>query len=170
MKTLTFSIIKEKTMPKFINVRGRKALEKVASWLEAGAPHVDIKGRRVDNFNMNYAVQDNGCGTSCCVAGAVVQFEGLGELNHEGSMLFGGWDAIGVGAGDLAQKYLGISDTNAQRLFMPWDAPEYRDNSFLRENARPFSNTGVAAKTIRGFLATGKVDWVAAGLQTTWGK
>lgn len=151
-------------MSEFISVKGRKALEKVADWLERGAPHVDVNGRSLDNFNMNFAVMTGGCGTSCCVAGAVVQFEGLGVLREDGSLLFdSSW--TGPGADTLATEFLDISKADAQRLFMPWENDEFNSNGYLASNAEPFSDIAVAARVIRTYLATGEIDWEAAGLQ-----
>lgn len=151
-------------MSEFISVQGRKALEKVADWLERGAPHVDVNGRSLDNFDMNFAVMTGGCGTSCCVAGAVVQFEGLGTLREDGSLLFDS-NRSQTGADELATEFLGISETDAQRLFMPWENDEFVTNNYLESNAKPFSDIAVAAKVIRTYLATGEIDWEAAGLQ-----
>lgn len=150
-------------MGEFISVQGRKALEKVADWLERGAPHVDANGRKLDFFDMNFGVDANRCGTSCCVAGAVCQFEGLGELREDGSLLFD--SNYGNGAGKLAMEYLGISKEDAIGLFLPWENAEFCGNDFLYGNSEPFSDTAVAAKTIRAYLATGVIDWEAAGLQ-----
>lgn len=153
-------------MGEFISTQGRKALDQVATWLENGAPHVDIDGRRIDDFNMKYAVNEGSCGTSCCVAGAVVQFEKLGVL-HDGDIYFDEDPYNDSGAGKLAQDYLGINDKDARALFLPWDNDELVDkHPHLCHNASPFSDTAVAAKTIRNYLATGDIDWVAAGLDT----
>lgn len=155
-------------MNTFISEQGRAALEKVANWLEAGAPHVDVDGRRLDQFNMNFAVYSGTCGTSCCVAGAVCQFEGLGTLNYDNGINYGGhgWGDSDPGAGSLAQDYLNISDDDARALFLPWEAVDTQKYPFLNNNATPFSVPAIAAKVIRVYLQTGVIDWIAAGVQT----
>lgn len=148
-------------MSLFISEQGRKALIKVAQWLEAGAPHVDINGRVIENFDMNIAV----CGTTCCIAGAVCQFEGLGNFDpQDPAILYNdGWR--GEGAGNLATRYLGINEVDAELLFLPWVNPDFYDNDFLSDNAAPFSDKALAARVIRDYLETGIVDWEGNGLQ-----
>lgn len=134
-------------MMDYVNKRGRRALVKVAEWLEAGAPHVDAKGRHLDEFDMNYTVADGSCGTMCCIAGAIYQFEHLTGSN------------VTACAGD----YAGLSSENAFNLFFPWErlSQEY---PALDDNAKPFSDKAVAARTIRTFLETGEIDWIGSGL------
>jgi hypothetical protein len=149
-------------MGEFISVQGRKALDQVADWLERGAPHVDINGRKIDNFDMAYAVQDDGCGTSCCVAGAVVQFNNLGKLDETGTLKF--WDEGGYdGAEKLATEFLGISEEDAGQLFMPWTSLELENEVGESPRAARFSDPIVAGKVIRTYLTTGQIDWVASG-------
>lgn len=134
-----------------ISQRGQVALEKVAGWLEAGAPHQSLEhGLQVDVFDMSVAVTvDPLCGTSCCIAGAVCQFEalGLGSRTSDGSM---DWMLSG-GAMDIAGAYLGMEFMDQFRLFEPW-------HHFLGESDS-FNAPARGAAVIRHFLATGKVDW-----------
>lgn len=130
---------------------GRAALERVAEWLESGAPHkVFSNGLEVSQFNMAYSVNvEAGCGTSCCIAGAVCQFEGLGleHREYDGGLAWEGEN----GTSCLASEYLGIGAKDAFRLFTPWysfSGPSYAFNSAPR-----------GAAVIRHFLATGEVDW-----------
>lgn len=53
--------------------QARGAIETL-KWLEAGAPHQldGLEGKF--NFNMRHFVLLNGCGTTCCIAGAIAQF------------------------------------------------------------------------------------------------
>lgn len=135
----------------FIRPQGRKALENVAAWLEAGAPHrILASGLQVDRFDMSEPVKvDAACGTSCCIAGAVCQFEALGidVRDHMGSLEWGGED----GAMDLAGAFLGMPLADQLRMFEPWNYFVGRDGDF---NAAPRG-----AAVIRHYLATGKVDW-----------
>lgn len=137
------------------------ALTKVAEWLENGAPHVvlDKAGRVIDRFDMNYGVdQSSGCGTSCCIAGAIVQFEGLGDLYSGG---LGFWGDHGVET--LAHNFIGDDRRTLNMLFLPWDYFEPVDGENYDEQARPFSDPEKAAKVVRHYLATGEVDWTIAG-------
>lgn len=62
----------------------KNAVEKTIEWLETGAPHVELTtGLSVDGFDMNEGIgwDDIGCGTTCCIAGALVQFH-----NPEGTL------------------------------------------------------------------------------------
>lgn len=147
--------------------RGRQALEKVAEWLEAGAPHVCTDaGRRIDEFDMSFGVvTTSGCGTSCCIAGAIVQFEGLGTLNYAGSMTFGGY-AEEENVEKLARNLLGIDYGDAKELFLPWETIDVEEYPYLEGNPEPFSDPEVAAKVIRNYLETGIIDWIGAGLET----
>ncbi|MDX9668748.1 hypothetical protein [Pseudomonas sp. P8_250] len=134
-----------------VSKQGRSALVKVAEWLEAGAPHVSLaNGMDLDRFAMDSVVEVNDeCGTSCCIAGAVCQFEGLGLDNrqYDGEL---GWSGESGGF-ELAATHLDMSDDDAHRMFEPWGYFGGTDESF---NSAPRG-----AAVIRHFLATGEVDW-----------
>lgn len=130
---------------------GRKALVTVAEWLEDGAPHKKLGGGlQLDAFDMETVVQvDPTCGTSCCIAGAVCQFERLG-MNARDKL--GGLEWMGDnGAFDMARDFIGMSDCSARSMFMPWVSFDGQDDSF--------NSAARGAAVIRHFLATGEVDW-----------
>lgn len=133
-----------------ITPQGRNALVTVAEWLEAGAPHkVLANGFQLDHFDMENAVVVDHCGTSCCIAGAVCQFEGLGVASRDDD---GSLDWTGdEGAFELAYNFLGIDYDQAREMFVPWTFFSGEDDSF---NSAPRG-----AAVIRHFLATGEVDW-----------
>lgn len=146
-----------------MNEQGKKALVKIAEWLEAGAPHVVIKeGQTIAEFNMNYGGEyiEEACGTACCIAGAVVQFEDLMQPDEDGTIGFFSTDPDDIdedeerelGAGEVAQNFLGITEAEADRLFMPF-------HSFSYENSAEFSQPARAAAVVRHFIETGEVDW-----------
>lgn len=144
---------------------GRDALEKVAQWLEAGAPHVllDVTGRRLDGFDMEYGVTQAACGTSCCIAGAVYQFEGLGHNGSYASF----WSDVNPIAKDFLVGEYSFDDDNISeqrdelaKLFLPWD---YYENEYGENESRHFNDTERAAKVVRHLLATGYIDWTVAG-------
>jgi hypothetical protein len=132
----------------------RKALERVARWLEAGAPHRDDNGVETHGFNMSFAVATgeyghgvdlgNNCGTVCCIAGAVCQFQRIPFAD------FGGFFSANSGPGTVAQEYLGLSDSEARYLFMPFDYHESHGMDYT---------PAMGAATIRNFLHTGDVVW-----------
>jgi hypothetical protein len=137
-----------------ISEQGRKALWRVASWLENGAPHVRISEElEVSRFDMGESVTtDDDCGTSCCIAGAICQFEQLGMDARlaDGSMYWSSYSRPGVR--DLVIKHLGINETKGSQLFEPW--------LFFPGTSESFNSPARGAAVIRHFLATGVVDWM----------
>lgn len=151
-----------------------RALDQVATWLEAGAPHEKAHGMK---FDMNFLVQfpttedidveaittKNWCGTACCIAGALVTFSAAEfmatqikwgiKYNHldnnfrSGYWIEGGWDK--------ACEILDISDVMALQLFEPWDTHTTKFWPAADAITPPW-----AARTIRHLIATGEVDWV----------
>lgn len=141
-----------------MNEQGKQALVRVAEWLEAGAPHVNIDSRDIGMFDMGEAVTPNkqnefgeACGTACCIAGAVFQFEGLGGF--EGNPTTGldfFWEVS-----PKVREHLAIDEDTASALFLPW---EHFDGE-----VEEFSDPALAAKVVREFIATGVVDWDIEG-------
>lgn len=134
----------------FISEDGHKRLEHVALWLEAGAPHVEVEGQAVDGFDMSYGVLVSPqCGTICCIAGAVCQFNRpfiLDDVDFGNEEEAPFWDWGEDGVFYRAIKLLGISQDDAEILF----TPEIPYSEITADDA---------AKTIRKFLETGIVDW-----------
>lgn len=137
-----------------MNEQGKKALVTVAEWLERGAPHVTIDQRSIGLFDMSEAVtpgheNDAGeaCGTACCIAGAVYQFEGLSGFSHDPSR---GLDFFAEVAPKV-QEFLGLDMDQATALFLPWEHFE----GYPQE----FSDPELAGKVVRKFIETGEVDW-----------
>lgn len=133
-----------------------QALVKVAQWLEQGAPHVEVGPFEIGRFDMgeSISVDDEWCGTACCIAGAVSQFEGLVHPD-EALFAFGApfFDTEGsVGLMTKVAIHLGIDDDTAAMLFVPWD-------HFSHDRESEFSDPARAAKVIRHFISTGVVDW-----------
>ena len=138
-------------MIEHVSPQGYKSLEAVARWLEAGAPHLELDtGLTVDRFQMDEVVLvSDSCGTSCCIAGAVCQFQGLGMATRN---IDGGLDWFGdEGAFNLATTHLGISEEDAHRMFEPW-------NHFYGDD-ESFNSAARGAAVIRHFLLTGQVEW-----------
>lgn len=133
-----------------------RALIQVAVWLENGAKHVtvDKTGRVLDSFNMEYGIdktREPECGTSCCIAGAVVQFNGLCDLDFHGEVHW-------VYIESAASEFLGMSSRNVKALFKPWSLPEFCDMDD-EDLEGMFNDPAVAAETIRNYLATGEIVW-----------
>ncbi|WKV20522.1 hypothetical protein 16Q_129 [Pseudomonas phage 16Q] len=139
-------------------MQNKQSLIKVAEWLEDGAKHVNINnGHKIDQFDMEHAVTNNGCGTACCIAGAIVQFEGLIKPVLSGSAAFKDvvddeTNEVVEGVCTLATNHLGIDESDASKLFVPWDYFEYDSYS-------EFSDPDRAAEVVRHYLETGVVDW-----------
>lgn len=89
------------------------------------------------------------CGTACCIAGAIVQFENLIDPVLSGSADF--FDAE-HGVGPIVQDHLDISTRKAEQLFTPW-------GYFESDSTDEFSDPQRAAKVVRHFIETGVVDW-----------
>lgn len=137
------------------------ALDRVAKWLEAGAPHTATPGGiPVTGFDMSrgVAIDDKGCGTVCCIAGAVCQFEGITNAEVAGMLAEKGWGELGWwdtgGVASQAQEILGLTSEQADSLFTPegYASEEWEDAY------RPLT-AALAARVIRHLIATGDVNW-----------
>lgn len=143
-------------------MKNKQALINVAEWLENGAKHVETPtGHNIGKFDMEQAVNydyADGCGTACCIAGAIVQFENLINpvLVREEVGFFDLLDASGKiverGIGNLVSEHLGLTEEETDKLFTPW-------NHFPSDTVYEFSDPDRAAKVIRYYLETGLVDW-----------
>lgn len=129
------------------NLKGKQALIGVAEWLEAGAPHVgDVAG-----FDLSVGVQmaDPACGTVCCIAGALVQFNEpvteklISQIDYDDDDTEYNWGTIF----DKGMEIAGLTEDQAGELFEPSD--------FNRSEIKPEQ----AAKVIRHYLSKGVVNW-----------
>ncbi len=140
-------------------------LTELVVWLEAGAKYEDNNGFE---FNMNewleVRAQPGGhwCGTSCCIAGAALQFgdpELLNTLVAERvspDIVTSRYVTIGNRSNvpQLAGQLLGLDEDEADKLFMPWDYyPDTYDETITPDKA---------ALVIRNLIQTGEVDWTVA--------
>lgn len=130
--------------------KGKQALIDVAVWLEAGAPHKgDVAG-----FDLSVGVEmrDPACGTVCCIAGALVQFnepvtEKLkAQMENDDYDSEYNWSTIFERGMEIA----GLDDDDASALFEPdvWDRSEI--------------TPAQAALVIRHYVATDEVNWDVA--------
>lgn len=123
-------------------------LDRIATWLEAGAPH---KVEGVDHpihFDMNTfgAPNDNDCATACCIATAATQF-----TNTYTSAWV--WDNLYMDPGfQKARELLDLDDARAEKLFFP----TYNCDELINFEA---ITSVQAALTILNLIATGVVDW-----------
>ena len=131
----------------------------VLAWLEAGAPHTP----EGIGFNMGHFVEPdegdfdlNTCGTACCIAGAVQQFNGLplpdGEPWAQIKEIGG---AIGM-TEDQSLRLFFAADKLVSNEGLSWPAagsllPGKDDLSDITPQR--------AAKTLRHFMETGEVVW-----------
>lgn len=115
-----------------------RMLDPVLAWLDRNAPQNPV------GFNMAYVRQSNThdyaknhCGTVCCIAGAVAEFNDLdphatlGEIEHQ----------------------LGMTTVEGDALFLGMD--QEGDILISFDDVTP----AIAAKTIRNFITTGEVTW-----------
>lgn len=112
-------------------------LTEIAEWLEAGAP--ERKG--VTGFDMEQFVQDRGCGTACCIAGAAVQFERrIPYANQHEAYCDGDPE-------DFAVHILGLTSDQGDALF-------YGRGVEIED-----IDAAWAARCVRKLVVTGEVDW-----------
>jgi hypothetical protein len=152
-------------------------LEEIATWLEGGAKHESItfdmaKGIFVrTNVEIPASEVDlTACSTSCCIAGAAVEFAHKDDVGYLHKLLDGGevdrdaeghdgyqgvWGIISHEAMEL----LDLDYDTANQLFRP---DEYGNGPY--GELEPYSDPAWAARVIRKLIATGEVDW--AGTET----
>lgn len=130
-------------------------LNRIAVWLEAGAPHETAPNGI--GFNMVVAYEDSyeawrdgkydteDCGSACCIAGAAIQFAGL-SVPHQSDQS----DQLGP-VYQKAAELLGLSMNEAIDLFFP-DEDQF-GGCWVGITPQD------AAKVIRHLQATGRTDW-----------
>ncbi len=138
----------------------KRRLAAIARWLEAGAPHK----KNVVGFSMldgivvhevkKTAKETLSCGTTCCIAGAAVQFfndpENFVRTYANPSVYLGERKVLSWGATvNEAQELLGLGYSKARELFIPAE----------RAKLEQYNNPAWAARVVRGLIATGEVDW-----------
>lgn len=110
-------------------------LTRCADWLAAGAPEVQLSEKRnLSGFFFMAWVQrpdtDNRgvCGTTGCIAGALVQFEHpeaeIADAYNPGMTIDGNFlsnDSVG----DYAKRLTGLTDQEAELLFTPFDMDRF---------------------------------------------
>lgn len=136
-------------------------LIQLAEWLEAGAKHERIAFDMANGILFLGVPPDpsavSGCNSSCCIAGAAVQFFGDVQAVADADAEFGlttayiDFGLIHTEAGSL----LGLPWRLSTKLFLPsW----YLESG---EHLKDFNDPAWAARTIRHLIATGEVDWEA---------
>ncbi|QWF18679.1 hypothetical protein [Lysobacter capsici] len=145
-------------------------LTTLAQWLEAGAKHEKItfditRGILVKNIDEFDPSKPTECQTTCCIAGACVQFYGdMSDLVEEADDRTYRNGNTPVPAEltwrdvrDQAAQLLGLSDSTAMRLFSP--------ELFFGGDLKDYNDPAWAARTIRHLIATGESDWTATRAQ-----
>lgn len=150
----------------------KKRLAEIATWLEGGAKHERLnfdmaKGIfvRTDEEVPLDQVDLSKCSTSCCIAGAAVEFAHPNDVGYLHSLLAGG-EADSDDAGnsgyqgvwgmisDEARELLDLDYSTANELFRP---DEYGNGPY--GDLESYSNPAWAARVIRKLIKTGEVDW-----------
>ena len=131
----------------------------VLAWLEAGAPHTpEGIGFNMCSFDDedHYDFEQNSCGTACCIAGAVQQFNRLPptDLNSVWSDI----NALGEKLGMSLRQILGLFFAADELTSEEWG--DYPNTGALLKDADLNKVTpAMAAKTLRHFMEAGKVVW-----------
>lgn len=142
----------------------RELLTQIAVWLEGGAKHekmvfsmsTGVSFEPVD-FNPKAVAE---CQSSCCIAGAAVQFSGLTQsiadrldMDEQDSPELPWWRVR-----QAATAALGITDAQGRALF---DPAHYDNEGIAWKNGElvEFNDPSWAARVIRRFLAIGLIDW-----------
>lgn len=139
-------------------------LTTIAEWLEAGAKHERItfdmnSGIKLEDADLSDPESVSSCGSSCCIAGAAVQFfdpasvlarakvESVFAVDDDDRNFTWGW------VSEHGRSLLGLDERTAEMLFCPW--------RYSGEYETEYSDPAWAARTIRHLIATGEVDWNA---------
>ena len=125
-------------------------LETLAAWLEAGDEYDG------PTFDMSLGLRLSECGTRACLAGTAVQFfdpawrATFANLPSAGGQI--DWPQLKAKARNL----LGLSPSQADRLF----EPKHNSHTFQGSEADNLEMAW-AARTIRHLIATGEANWDA---------
>jgi hypothetical protein len=123
------------------------------------------KYNKQDRFKFNMSSYEDGCGTIGCIAGSIV-YKKLGRKAYS-ELAIHKYEGIF----ELAKKELGLTHTQACRLFTPGLRDfglSYNDdtNTYILHNGKSVKYdvydtvTGPkAAKVMRHLVKTGKIDW-----------
>lgn len=114
-------------------------LKILADVVEGGLPEI--------TFNMQEWLSEGGCGTVACIAGFAWMVMPQAEMEAI--------DAEGVS--DIAAAWLGLDEETANALFVPISEKDVFSWMSYAQISR-----GMAARSIRILVETGKVDWKRA--------
>ena len=143
-------------------------LTKIAEWLEGGAKHQTMQFDMTTGITFNEEEFDpddaTECQSSCCIAGAAVQFHGetqglVDTMFEQDEQLEGGempWWMVREKAADA----LGLDRLVARGLFDPANYDENGREVFGLGRLSEYNDPAWAARVIRKLIATGNIDWV----------
>lgn len=123
----------------------RKVLQPVLDWLKAGGHHVPEA--KINGFDMSEwfhveTKQGEPCGSVCCIAGAVCQFNEPFPLDKY---------PYGETVLARAERLLQLEEEKAWKLFCPDDA-----------GCLTYVTPEQAVRVVENFMETGEVDWSEA--------
>jgi hypothetical protein len=162
----------------------RKLLEKIADWLERGAPHAEARGMAFDmtpivSIRPDQVESPNWCGTACCIMGAALVFDQpnaiIRKLKESPTRMERNWP-VSLCLWDEGTVVLGIHGAMASLLFSPHEQdPETLLDLFddagigIADNEPPVLekwpeyaediSPAWAARTVRRLLDKGDVRW-----------
>lgn len=119
--------------------------------------------REPDSFAMDHWVNENACGTVCCIAGWAVGV-GLADQSRSAiyeALLLTEFDRLEIAIGSppsVAIALLGIDRTEAARLFYASEWPENFRQAWETHYGSPKARAEVASARIDFFIATQGTD------------
>lgn len=111
-------------------------IDRLIDWLEGGAHHTDLDGNLLE-FDMSAWQVKTDCGTSCCLAGAAVQFGDPHFAEVRLRTTNGNDNSLYSGTRTRAQALLELTDRQADDLFAPWDRLGGFDHFVERHDLTP---------------------------------
>lgn len=160
----------------------RARLQTVIEWLAAGGPHTPInEHHNLTGFEFGTWASRNSCGTTGCIAGALIQFEyaslGIHQKNPDGHTIFQLDDdrqlnTRGLFFGNEAAQLAGLSLIESELLFTPFDMENEDLPSHLQDESLHYGDRTLdwtrdlapeqIAVVLQHFQDTDDIDWELA--------
>lgn len=150
----------------------RALFDRIATWLEAGAPHEDARGMCFSMADiLLLRPREEGkdwCGTACCIAGAALTFGApdwvaaaprttYSRLHN--TEVIQNFDGVRYTTWDRATRMLGLTEEQAQMMFAPWENDHPDDVERNWPESPDNIDAAWAARTIRRYMEHGDIRW-----------